>query len=58
VIMGNLSGEPADAFIALLRVARAAYAYDYCIDEDTERKKRLLLKMREALKELPEGLLD
>jgi len=36
---------------ALLRVARAAYAYDYCNDDDLERKKRLLLEMRKALKD-------
>ena len=33
----------------LLAVARAAYAYDYCMDEDVGRKERLLLKLREAL---------
>jgi len=37
---------------ALLRVARAAYAYDYCNDDDVERKKRLLLRLREAIKEV------
>ena len=36
---------------ALLRVARAAYAYDYCMDEDIGRKHFLLLGMRNALKE-------
>ena len=40
-----------DATQALLRVARAAYAYDYCNDDDVERKKRLLLRLREAIKE-------
>ena len=35
--------------LALLRVARAAYTYDYCNDDDLERKKRLLLEMRNAL---------
>ena len=37
---------------ALLRVARAAYAYDYCNDDDLERKKRLLLEMRNALRDV------
>jgi len=37
--------------LALLRVARAAYAYDYCNDDDLERKKRLLLEMRNALRD-------
>ena len=36
---------------AILRVARAAYAYDYCNDDDLERKKRLLLEMRNALRD-------
>ena len=36
---------------ALLRVARAAYAYDYCNDDSLERKKRLLLEMRNALRD-------
>ena len=35
----------------LLRVARAAYAYDYCNDDDIERKGFLLRKMREAIQE-------
>ena len=33
----------------LLAVARAAYAYDYCMDEERERKERLLRNMRKAL---------
>ena len=37
--------------LSLLRVARAAYAYDYCNDDDLERKKRLLLEMRNALRD-------
>ena len=37
---------------ALLRVARAAYTYDYCNDDDLERKKRLLLEMRNALRDV------
>lgn len=34
---------------ALIRVARAAYAYDYCNDDDVYRKKRLLRAMRHAI---------
>ena len=36
---------------ALERVARATYAYDYCMDDDLERKKLLLLEMRNALRD-------
>ena len=51
MVIGALTGEPADAFVALIRVATAAYAYDYCNDDDLERKKRLLLEMRNALRD-------
>ena len=35
----------------LERVAKAAYAYDYCNDDDIERKGFLLQKMRKAIQE-------
>jgi len=41
----------ADRYNRLIRVARAAYIYDYCNDDDLERKKRLLLEMRNALRD-------
>ena len=36
-------------YARLLAVAKAAYTYDYCNDDDVERKERLLLEMRAAL---------
>ena len=48
----GLVNECADEAAKLERVARAAYAYDYCNDDDLERKKRLLLEMRNALRDV------
>lgn len=55
VVIDTLTAEPADAFIALLRVARAAKAYyGAMIGEDLGRIEE---ELAEALKEV-EDLLD
>lgn len=48
--------ENAEKIACLLAVARAAYIYDYCMDEDIERKERLLLIMRAALADVEDLL--
>ena len=49
-------GESIAVIQSLLRVARAAYAYDYCNDDDIERKGFLLKRMRKDLKEVKDIL--
>ena len=56
VILDTLTAEPADAFIALLRVARAAKDCTLATYEGD--LMDALDVLEEALKELPEGLLD
>lgn len=54
--MGPLTQSLYKDYERLLRVARATYAYDYCNDDDIERKEFLLRRMRVALKEVKDLL--